>query len=120
MVNILIFSTDKIKKTRGNKIKVYTTWDEIHAVILQHSLLVGVFVSNSDKHCDSRLFYVVIGGYSDIHFHKVHYTGTNLGQYSPGLWYQEIEIDSTPFLSSHKREMNEDPQLCVLFMPMIY
>ena len=61
--------------------------------IQQSSTLVAVFVPQSDQQSGIGLVYIAIGTHDQVGFHEVHHVATNLGIYSLGLWYQEINVD---------------------------
>ena len=80
---------------------------------------MAVFVPQSDQESAIGLVYIAIGTHDKVEFHEVRHVATNLGIYSLGLWYQEIKVDPVPALQTDKLDLQEDPQLGILYLPLI-
>ena len=107
------------KKHRGNMFKIYGSVAQVNESIHQNSTLVAVFVPQSDQESGIGLVYIAIGTHDQVGFHEVGHVATNLGIYSLGLWYQEIKVDPVPALQTDKLQLQKDPQLGILYLPLI-
>ena len=107
------------KKHCENMFKIYDSVAQVNECIQQHLTLVAAFVPQSKEDPGIGLVYIAIATCDQIGFHEVCHVAANLGIYALSLWYQEIKVDPIPALQTDKLNLQEDPQLGILYLPLI-